>query len=107
MTRQYPELPELQEMWVPALVWMKDRDSYSSDDLRAYLAEYFHCDTTLRFPEARRSAFNSYVGLLLARMTLDSLHIRTERLYRLTDRGRKLAQKYAAMPAARSPQQAA
>lgn len=107
MTRLYPELPNLKEMWVPALLWMKDRPEYHTDELRAYMAEYFHADPALQLPVAKRSALNSYVNLMLARMTMDALHVGGRKVYRLTSRGQKLAAKYASMPIRHSRRHAA
>ena len=107
MTRLYPELPDLKEMWVPAFLWMKDRPVYNTDELRAYMAEYFQADPSLKLPVAKRSALDSYVNLMLARMTMDALHTGGRKVYQLTDRGQRLATKYAGMPMRQNSRHAA
>lgn len=93
MARKHAELPFGDEMIGPALIWAARHRKYSTDDLKAALAEHYGltpAQLALELPDGRL-AFSNYVDWLTANLTQRGMHRGGNKTYELTERGRRAA----------------
>lgn len=95
MSRRFPELPFGDEMAAVALKWAASYGKYSTDDLKEALAAHYRLtpeQLALTLSDGR-NAFSNYVDWVTANMTTRGLHAGKAKLYELTDRGRRAAER--------------
>jgi hypothetical protein len=94
--RRFPQVPSVNELRNPALIWVAGREYYNTDELKSMLSKHFELSPevlALRHQNNGRQAFSVQVDWLTASWTEQGYHIEmSKKHYRLTDHGRRIAQ---------------